>query len=416
MFNRSSVTILLIFLGLLSACGSSPKIEETDTSNQGEALQGTLLIWTGPMGNWTESLAAEYGQTIRREVEKFTTLYPRVKIVLEFFPPERRLEQFVKQVRKGFGPDLILTQAKNIPLLIQAGALQEFSDRQVDLSYFRPEALSQVRHQGKLYGMPIYLSTQVLCYNKAKVKELPTTLSELLAQARAGHAVGVFSGFDEAFWGTRIFGGQLFDSQGRLILEQGEGWAKWMEWLKNAQNQPNFILTDDEPALQQAFTEGRLAYSVCWSNWIPPLRKALGKENLGVTLLPGQADRAAGPLLNARVAMFNRFSNANQTQLARKFALFLTNLAQQRQIATRLQYAIPAHKNVQVNRELFPIQGVLTEQSKTGFAISLNEAQKMNFLVSYGDVLYQQVLAGEITPTEAAAKLRGAVNAKFELP
>ena len=415
MFNRICVKILLIFLALLSACSSSSQIEETDTSHQQEVLQGTLVIWAGPMGNWTESLAAEYGQTIRGVIEQFTSLYPGVKIVVEFFPPERRLELFVKQVRKGFGPDLILTQAKNIPLLIQAGALQELSDRQVDLSYFRPEALSQVHHQGKFYGIPIYLSTQVLCYNKAKVKEVPTTLSELLAQARAGHAVGIFSGFDETFWGTQIFGGQLFDSQGRLILEQGEGWAKWMEWLKTAQNQPNFILTDNEPALQQAFTEGRLAYSVCWSNWIPPFRKALGKENLGVTLLPGQANRSAGPLLNANVAMFNRVSNGNQTQLALKFALFFTNLAQQRQIATKLQYAIPAHKNVQVNRELFPIHGVLTEQSKTGFAISLNEAQKMNALVSYGDILYPQVLAGEITPTEAAAKLTQTVNAKFEL-
>ena len=112
--------------------------------------------------------------------------------------------------------------------------------------------------------------------------------------------------------------------------------------------------------------------------------------------------------------MFNRFSNAHQTQLALKFALFFTNLAQQRQIATKLQFAIPAHKNVQVNRGLFPLQGVLMEQSKTGFAISLNEAKKMNAIVSYGDVFYQQILAGEITPTQAAAKLTQAVNAQFE--
>ncbi len=414
MFNRSSIKILLIFLVLLSACSSSPKREKTNTSNQEEALQGTLVIWAGPFGNWTESLIAEYEKTLRGEVEKFTILYPRVKIVVEFFPPERKLEQFVKQVKKGFGPDLILTQAQNIPLLIQAGALQELSDRSFDLSHFRPEALSQVRHQGKLYGLPIYLSTQVLCYNKAKVKELPTTLSELLAQAQAGYVVGIFSGFDETFWGAQIFGGQLFDSQGRLILEQGGGWARWMEWLRTAQDQPNVILSGDESALQQAFTEGRLAYTVCWSNWIPSLRKALGKDNFGVTLLPGEANQSAGPLLNANVAMFNRFSNANQTQLARRFALFLTNIAQQRLIATKLQHAIPAHKNVQVNRGLFPLQGVLTEQSKTGFAISLNEAQKMNALVSYGDVLYQQVLGGEISPTEAAAKLTETINAQFE--
>ncbi len=411
----SFIKILLIILVLISACGSSPKSGETDTSNQQERLQGILVVWAGHPGDWTDSLVAQYEQNIRAQVEEFTTIYPSVKIVVEIVSSKRKLEQFIEQVRKGFGPDLIMTQADNIPLLIKADALQELSDRlPVDLSHLRPSALSQVRHQDKVYGLPIYLNTQVLCYNKAKVKELPTTLSELLAQARAGYSVGILSGFEEAFWGTQIFGGQLFDSQGRVILEQGRGWSRWMEWLKAVQNRPNVILSDDEPALQQAFIEGRLAYSVCYTGWLPSFREALGKNNLGVTLLPGQANKSAGSLLKANVAIVNRVSNGNQTQLALKLAQFLTNIAQQREMTTNLQLAIPANKNVQINRGLFPLQDVLIEQSKTGFAIPLNQAPKMNALVSYGDILYREVLAGEITPDEAAVKLTQTVNAQFQ--
>ena len=153
------------------------------------------------------------------------------------------------------GPDIVYTDFSNLPILIQRGVVRNLNQfrNQLELSKFRSEALSQVHYQGNLYGLPLDLTTQVLCYDKEKVKEIPETLSELRIQANQGYSVGMQSSFSFTFWGIQAFGGQLLDAQERIILAQLRSWAKWMEWLKTVKEEPNFILNEDSLALQKAF-------------------------------------------------------------------------------------------------------------------------------------------------------------------
>jgi len=264
--------------------------------------------------------------------------------------------------------------------------------------------------------VPLDLITQVLCYNKNKVEELPKTLSELISQARKGYSVGMLSGFENTFWGTQIFGGQLLDARGRVILDRGGGWARWMEWLKDAKKEPNFILNKDSLVLQNAFIEEQLAYIVCWSSQIPVLRESLGVDKFGVTLLPEEENQQAAPPLIVDSLLFGSNSSMTQTQIALRFTQFLANTPQQTESAVNLRSIIPANKYAVIDPRLFPIQAILQKQSQKVTAFSLDETKKINATVDYGGDLYTRVMAGEISATQAANQLSKTINSQFEEP
>ena len=404
------VGLILSFI-VLAACTS--KIDQVNTSKQAEPLEGKILMWVEMPFTLTETQNVRNKEVLEDILEEFHNLYPQVQVLVKFFPSRQILQPFKLQVERGAGPDLLLVYSspKILPL-IERGALKSLDESQVDKAQFRPKALKSVYYRGQLYGLPMYLSTQVLCYNQEKIDQVPTNLTELIGQTRQGYGVGIPSGFAETFWGTGGFGGKLFDDQGQVILSQGGGGAKWMEWLKNARNEPNFILSKNAKELQKAFVQGKLAYVICSSGSIPYLSGALGKNKLGVALLPGHQNQPATPELLVGLLLFNQASSSNQNQIALKLAQFLTNVEQQNEIKTAIPF-IPTNNKVTFNRYLFPIGSTLLDQSKTAVAVALDDTKKVTILAEYGEIFYQQVLAGAISPDEAAIELTQIANRQF---
>ena len=394
--NQRFFGILLLTIALfLSACRTSPP--ETE-----EQLQGRLLIWYFVEGKIAEVL--------NDVLDKYTELYPKVKIVSEYVPAAEISELFIQQAQSGLGPDLMISRSYDLPLLIEAGIVQQLNDYNPDLSIYLPVAIEDISYQDKLYGLPFALNTQVLCYNTKKVTQPPTTLPGLIEEARAGRRVGLTSNFFAAFWGVQIFGGKPFDAQGRLILDRG-GFAEWLEWLKQVQADPNFILSDDQSSLSKAFAEEKLAYYVCYSDEISDLKAALGEDKLGVALLPGEAEKPAGPRLSTNALVFNRASSPAVMELALDLAQFLTNVEQQTLLALGTESGIPVNNQVRIDQRLSPIQAVLVAQSKTSVAVPLDYDYIAEGIArEYGNLLYNKVLQGEMEPTEAAAKLTQITN------
>ena len=92
--------------------------------------------------------------------------------------------------------------------------------------------------------------------------------------------------------------------------------------------------------------------------------------------------------------------------MALQLAGFLTNVEQQTRLALETESLIPANSKVKLDRRLSPIQAVLFVQSKTAVAAPLDyvyEFAKADDI--YGNLYYKLVMAGEISPKEAAAKL-----------
>ena len=403
------LSIILIALLLINGCASN-EIENLESTKT--VLRGEILVWAEIPIGLTETQSAYFQEIVRDATTQFHKLNPDVTISLKFVLADEQLSNFSQEIARGAGPDIFSVSLTNdkIASLIRLGYLNSVDEEDFDLSQFRPETLQRVSYDDQIYAIPVRLGTQVLCYNKNKVKEVPKTLDELILQARRGYSVGLLSSFSTNFWGIGAFGGKLFDESGRIVLGENPGWIEWMKWLKNAQNEPNFYLIEDADTLQKAFIQGKLTYTACSSGWLPLLSEALGTNNLGLALLPGRENQPATPPLWTVGLVFNRASSENQHRLSLKFSQFLTNAQYQQQLQVKAAFLIPVNKNAKVDASLFPRQAVLFEQSQTGIIVSLDQLEKNQVIFDYGSLLYHQVIAGEITPEEAALKIQQAVN------
>lgn len=396
----------LIVLVLIFLTSCSPKDAEKISEPQPQSIQGQILVW--------HSFEDKIKEMMQDSLNDYMQIYPNVRIVSEYIPSDQLDREFRKQVKRGLGPDFLFTASGVIPGLVQDNLIPVIQD--FDFSGYLPTAISHVRYQGKIHGIPTSVMTQALCYNKKKVKSVPKTLTELLQQAKMGYSVGIWSNFIATFWGVQVFGGKSFDAQGNFVFDQNS-WAKWMEWLKIAQNEPNMVFSDSIEGLEQGFINNRLAYVFCDSSQFPKYSEALGKDNLGVGLLPGEGNNPAGPFLYSRVILFNRMSSFQQQKLALKLAEFFTNPEQTRKRLSLLEGSfIPAHKNISVNSRLFPREAILVEQSKTAIAIPLDQVQLARVWVKTGNSLYPQVLGGSITAQDAAAQITESFNQKSSQP
>ena len=396
----------------LSACNHSIANEEAQLE-PAENLKGKVSVWVEMPPRLIDKHTEQYQTVVRKYFGLFRRLYPNTEIAIEFIPPTEADEiyiRFEKQSIKGLGPNILVAYFDNeVVDLIRANAIEPLNDYEIDWSVFRPEAVKQVLYKGKYYALPINLETQVLCYNTDKVKQVPKTLDDLVIQARQGYSVGLHSSFLASLWGIQVFGGEILNEEGQFVLDQNDGWKNWMNWLKVARDEPNFSLTDDIELLETAFIEGRLAYTSCLSSWIPYYQRTLGKNKVGVTLLPGKNDNSAGPPLYANLLLFNAASSRQQMKIAVKLGEYLINKQQQRRVAAEEEVFIPSVQDATVDPRLFPVQSTLIEQSKTAVSVSLEKADAIKVLGNYGDSYYRQVLAGALTPEQAARELKEAI-------
>ncbi len=396
-YQRLGLLLAALGLTLLGACFD-------DRLPRPGELTGGLLVWHS-FGNNT-------GKVIQTSLEEFQQLNPHVALNSEYLPTPELLPRFIEQSQKGLGASTIVDFSRAISELVKIGRIQPIESQKLDLTSYYPRNLHQVSYKDKLYGVPLGSRTKVLCYNKSKLqaspdpifRQPPTSLEGLIARAQKGYSVGMISSFEDTFWGMGIFGGSLFDEHGR-VNPQLEGWAKWLEWLKQAMNQPNFILMRAERTiLHDAFAQGQLAYYVCNSEEITSLTNVL-KDDLQVAVLPHEAASKAKPILYTMALMINASATPAEASLALALAKFITNPEQQLQGIVQTQSFIPSNQRVLADPTLLPLESVLLEQAKTAVVIPQDDFDTIFPLFEQGEILYQKAITGDISPAAAAQQL-----------
>lgn len=418
------ILIRAVLGGVLSLIACSP-VQSPSGEPPSQSAQGQLLIWHP----FEETNARIFNDVLT----EYRRIHPNVRMVSEYVPQARLADRFRHQFETGLGPDVMITFSTDVPALVAAETLQILDESAIDLSSYTPQALTQVHYHGKPYAIPFNAQIRVLCYNQALVKRPsapvrtadradlaaaslatpPTTLDELIEQARSGHSVGLVSTFVDTFWGIRIFGGPIYESD--QTLPRFKGWNQWLTWLRQAANEPNMILSEQRFVLHDAFSQGKLAYYVCDSTEIADFKETL-KDNLAVAALPGEPGHPAGPLFYARVLLLSRNASPAQTRLAYQLAQFLINPEQQIKTAVQSQDFLPVHQAVKIDQRVRPIEAILLEQAKTAVAIPLDDLDKVEPLIDQGEMLFRQAITGEMTPDEASARLTQAVNQALGSP
>ena len=196
----SLVSVLLVFLMLLSACGtpaaetSEPPAEETgteappaeETPAEAEPVTITYCNFNASGGN-EETLAKMY--------EAFHAEYPNITVEIETIGFDDYFTQMQTRVAGGTAPACYELNIENFASYAAKGALAEITG--VDLSGLNETALSAFNVDGKQYGLPGNFSNVVLVYNKDLFDQAgvayPTddwTQDDLQAAAEAIRALG----------------------------------------------------------------------------------------------------------------------------------------------------------------------------------------------------------------------------------
>ena len=371
--------------------------QKANLTNQPTETKGNLLIW--------HSFTNNDAQVFKSILNEYSSIHTNLKLVSEYVSEKKMTNQFIEQSQSGFGPDLAIIWYSHLYELSQKTIIIELNSKNIDLSKYLPVTLNHIKLNNKIYALPFSMNVQVLCYHKNKIKIPAKTWSELVQQTKRGIKVGITSDFISTFWGVGSMGGKFLDQQGNIAFPK-VAWSQWLQMLQKANIEPNTILSEQKQLLREAFIKGELDYYTCESIEISEIKNKLPKNNLGVSLLPGENNQTAKPFIDTEVIVLNQSSSPKQQQLALQLANFLTNLEQQEKFAVQAESQIPVTIESQVDYRLSPIQAILLKQAQDGISIPLDLISKTKGRIGKrGNQLYYQVLAGEITADEAANEM-----------
>lgn len=372
-----------------------------------ERLSGRMLLWHTWTGPQAEALNAV--------VTSFAELNPDVTVRQHAFASlEEMQQQYLNSVSAGLGPDLILAPSSWLRELPANPPLDPVNGEvsQAVLDRTMPAALAAMRLNDQQYGLPLALDVQALYYNRTRVEAPPPTLDDLLVQTAQEQVALIPTNFYDAFWGIQAFGGQLFDENGRTILDRG-GFANWLAWLKDAREVPGMILDSNRAALRDRFLAGDAAYYVGYARELSTIQEALGVDAVGVATLPSGPVSNAGPFLGADGFFFSPASSDNQRRLALALSQFITNAEQSGYLMRTIQM-VPANGRVRVNPRLNPIVASFASQARS--SIPVPDRPDMETVFALGNDAFNQALEGDRMPAEAAFAAANAINEATGFP
>ncbi len=340
-------------------------------------------------------------------VTRFRQICPLIIVELEQTDVIRLRESFLNN-EPGIRPTFALVSQATLRFLSQEPGLLKNMTTVVTadtLQKFRPGGLDAMRVQGSLYGIPLNLNVDALYYNRRLVSAPAQTLDDLRTQAAEGIPITLDTRFVRAFWGVGAFGGQLFDPENRVILDQG-GLAEWLMWLRESRDAYGIRLSDDGDELRERFISGQSAYYVGGPQELAELRRALGEDTLGVAPLPAGPGGDATPFAQVRGFVYRESAGDALINLARLFARYATDPEAQTYLMETVD-KVPAHATVPLPAD--SAFAVFAEQFQAGRIVPNMPA--WTTVEQMGDALYTRVLVDGEDPVVVVAEVTAQINA-----
>ncbi|WP_181797379.1 sugar ABC transporter substrate-binding protein [Streptomyces sp. WELS2] len=271
--------------GLLTACGS----------NTGRGGGGS-----GPrLSQWYH----QYGEPgTERAVQRYAAAFRRAEVTVQWRPGDYD-QQTAAALLTDSGPDVFEVNGPTLDQ-IRGGQVLDLTDLLAGVKDdFNPAVLAPKTHEGRVYGIPQVIDTQVLYYRKSLLRdagvEPPTTLDALVDAARKltdGRTKGLFLGNDGGagvLGGTPLYaaGFPLVTDDGRVGFDDPAA-ARTLGKLHRLYADESLLLGapadwSDPSAFLQGLTA--MQWSGLWA--LPQIKRELG-DDFGV--LPFPADGARG--------------------------------------------------------------------------------------------------------------------------
>ncbi|MFW5973660.1 MAG: ABC transporter substrate-binding protein, partial [Bacteroidota bacterium] len=201
---------------------------------------------------WTLQLSPTFDDYMNELVARYEAENPGLTVRWVDVPYEGITQKFLSSIAGGRAPDVVNLPVDYVKKYVDLGALvavDTLLGESIVGSYYR-SARSPMEVDGHLYGLPWYLSTQILLYDRAKLEDAgfdpdatPETFDELLAFSREYHRrTGEYAFFFNVVVDSYLT--EVLESEGiPMVSEDGrratfntpEAAAKIEEWVETFQ-------------------------------------------------------------------------------------------------------------------------------------------------------------------------------------
>jgi len=180
-FKKVLVVLIILLIPSMFLIASG----ETEAEAEGDELV-ELTVWFG-----RENFIPD------NAFESFHEQYPNINVKVDVIPLEQALTEAATALSAGVGPDLLQTDSRRIPPLVEAGLLYPMDEELAAWKAENPESYNAVSsagwdhatYDGVAYGVAIFSGPFNYVYRKDWIEaaglEVPETWEEMLDVARA---------------------------------------------------------------------------------------------------------------------------------------------------------------------------------------------------------------------------------------
>lgn len=304
MVKRSKLLAILI-AGLITTtafvgCGSNSG-DGGATSDSGE--KKTLTVWS----HFTTNEVQEFEKVAKAWGEENNV---EVSVVED----QGEWQTMIQAAQSDNGPDIMLgIPHDNLGTFQKAGVTAEVPSGIVSADKYTSDALVEaVTLDGKIYAVPFAQETTAMFYNKDLVKEVPTTMEDLVEQAKEVGFVYNINDFYFSYAFLSANGGYVYkDNNGTLdptdIGLGNEGAIKGLQFISDLVNKDNLMAADITGDIAQGeFTSGKAGFYFS-GPWDVSAAEEAGL-NFGVIPMPTLGGNDTSTFLGVQTGIVNENS------------------------------------------------------------------------------------------------------------
>lgn len=404
MKKKLSMALLsALALGLLVGCGPA-KGDNGSGSASNDKKSYDLLIW--------EDKDKKSGIVDAvKAFEKENNV--KIKVVEKAYGGQ--LEDLRLDGPAGTGADVITIPSDQIGTAVTEGLLKDLDVNDELKAIYSEAAMKSQIVDGKVYGLPKAVETQILFYNKDMVSEsdLPKTTDEWFDLSKkfvADGKYGLLALWDQIYYAQGImssYGGYIFgeDKDGNYdpkdlgLASKGsiEG-ANYIQKFYKEGLFPSGIIGDQGiNVLDSLFSEGKAAAVISGPWNLDPYKKA--GVNYGVAALPMVSN---GEHMSSFIGVksYNISSYSKNAKLAEKFVKFVTD-EQNSKVRYEKTLEVPAVLALENDKEVQANAGAAAIAEQAKYAELTPGITAMNSVWDPANAALQTIAMGKAEPKEA---------------
>ncbi|MEK3890495.1 ABC transporter substrate-binding protein [Bacillus sp. FSL K6-3431] len=346
------MTLMLIVLGC-----SSGSNKPSDGTNSGKKVKLTMSSWGNP---------AEI-KVIQRALDLYHQENPNVEVKLIPAPGDNYEQKLLTQLSGGQATDVFYVGAESIAKLTETGKIAELSgfldstDSYVKADEFAEGLWGAARRDGKIYGVTVDNNPYLMYYNKKVLKEagIDQTPQEYFDEGEwnwdtFAKVTGKLrdtgkKGFVLENGGSHLFswiwsnGGQMYDDDGNMILDENEKAQEAFDYLSKLVEDQNVTYGGSLPKGQGAdamFMSNQVGF-VAAGRWLTPMFSENKALEFDYIPWPTNTGNKIEPAAIATAYMAVSIDSKNPEE-AMKFLSFYTSPAGQKARLSDNGNAVPS--------------------------------------------------------------------------